>query len=53
MIFVCFNSQLDKSPLYDIIRQENKNVLFAIDNIAKVDHSQKNWDLGGKATALL
>lgn len=34
-------------------RQENEKVLFAIDNIEKVDHSQKNWNLGGKATELL
>lgn len=33
--------------------QENKKVHFAIDNIAKVDHSQKNWNMGGKSTALL
>ncbi|KAK2640883.1 hypothetical protein Ddye_022646 [Dipteronia dyeriana] len=32
-------------------RQENENVLFAIDNIEKIDHSQKHW--GGKATDLL
>ncbi|XP_031255912.1 kinesin-like protein KIN-12E [Pistacia vera] len=34
-------------------RQENEKVLFAIDNIEKIDHSQKNWHLGGKATELL
>lgn len=34
-------------------RQENEKVLFAIDNIDKVDHSQKNWNLCGKATELL
>ncbi|ESR37281.1 hypothetical protein CICLE_v10027695mg [Citrus x clementina] len=34
-------------------RQENEKVLFAIDNIEKVDHPQRNWNLGGKATELL
>ncbi|XP_011043874.1 PREDICTED: phragmoplast orienting kinesin 2 isoform X2 [Populus euphratica] len=34
-------------------RQESEKVLFAIDNIEKVDTSQRNWQLGGKATELL
>ncbi|KAJ9178647.1 hypothetical protein P3X46_010515 [Hevea brasiliensis] len=34
-------------------RQENEKVLFAIDNIDKVDTSRKTWHLGGKATDLL
>lgn len=34
-------------------RQENDKVLFAIDNLDKVDPSQKNLCLGGKATELL
>ncbi|KAJ9189117.1 hypothetical protein P3X46_000448 [Hevea brasiliensis] len=34
-------------------RQENEKVLFAIDNIKKVDSSWTNWHLGGKATDLL
>lgn len=34
-------------------KQENEKVLFAIDNIEKVDPAQKNWQLGGKATELL
>lgn len=34
-------------------RQENDKVLFAIDNIEKTENSQKNWNLGGKATELL
>ena len=34
-------------------KHENEKVLFAIDNIEKVDVSQKNWQLGGKATELL
>ena len=31
-------------------KRENEKVLFAIDNIDKMDPSQKNWHLGGKAT---
>ncbi|GMI99460.1 hypothetical protein like AT3G44050 [Hibiscus trionum] len=34
-------------------RQENDKVLFAIDNLDKVDPSQRNICLGGKATELL
>ncbi|XP_034901056.1 kinesin-like protein KIN-12E [Populus alba] len=34
-------------------RQESEKVLFAIDNIENVDTSQRNWQLGGKATELL
>ncbi|KAL5763630.1 hypothetical protein ACOSQ2_016224 [Xanthoceras sorbifolium] len=34
-------------------RQENEKVLFAIDNIEKIDHSHKHWHMGGKATELL
>ncbi|XVF05055.1 hypothetical protein REPUB_Repub05bG0138100 [Reevesia pubescens] len=34
-------------------RQENDKVLFAIDNLDKVDASQRNLCLGGKATELL
>ncbi|KAL3580989.1 hypothetical protein D5086_018824 [Populus alba] len=34
-------------------RQESEKVLFAIDNVEKVDTSQRNWQLGGKATELL
>ncbi|TYH69939.1 hypothetical protein ES332_D05G085500v1 [Gossypium tomentosum] len=34
-------------------RQENDKVLFAIDNLDKVDPSQRNLCLGGKATELL
>ncbi|EXB39677.1 Kinesin-like protein KIF15 [Morus notabilis] len=34
-------------------KQENEMVLFAIDNIEKVDPPQKTWQLGGKATELL
>ncbi|XWS73804.1 hypothetical protein CRYUN_Cryun02cG0160600 [Craigia yunnanensis] len=34
-------------------RQENGKVLFAIDNLDKVDSSQRNLCLGGKATELL
>ncbi|KAM1807369.1 hypothetical protein ACFX11_030396 [Malus domestica] len=43
-----------KSKLEDENRkQENEQVLFAIDNVEKIDPSQKNWHLGGKATELL
>ncbi|TQD72484.1 hypothetical protein C1H46_041985 [Malus baccata] len=43
-----------KSKLEDENRkQENEQVLFAIDNVEKIDPSQKNWHLGGKATDLL
>ncbi|PNT42063.2 hypothetical protein POPTR_004G193700v4 [Populus trichocarpa] len=34
-------------------RQESEKVLFPIDNIENVDTSQRNWQLGGKATELL
>jgi kinesin family protein 15 len=34
-------------------RQESEKVLFAIDNIETVDTSQRNWQVGGKATELL
>lgn len=34
-------------------KHENEKVLFAIDNIEKADPSQKNWQLGGKASELL
>ncbi|OAY52171.1 kinesin-like protein KIN-12E [Manihot esculenta] len=34
-------------------KQENEKVLFAIDNIEKVDTSLKSWHLGSKATDLL
>ncbi|KAJ6386266.1 hypothetical protein OIU77_029271 [Salix suchowensis] len=34
-------------------RQETEKVLFAIDNIEKVDTSQRNWQVCGKATELL
>ncbi|XWS71380.1 hypothetical protein CRYUN_Cryun03dG0133500 [Craigia yunnanensis] len=34
-------------------RQENEKVLFAIDNLDKVDSSHRNLCLGGKATELL
>lgn len=34
-------------------RQENEKVLFEIENIGKEDMSQRNWQLGGKATELL
>ncbi|GLU19100.1 hypothetical protein SLE2022_353660 [Rubroshorea leprosula] len=33
--------------------KENEKVLFAIDNMEKMDPSQRNWYLGGKATELL
>ncbi|KAH8510306.1 hypothetical protein H0E87_008019 [Populus deltoides] len=34
-------------------RQESEKVLFPIDNFENVDTSQRNWQLGGKATELL
>ena len=34
-------------------RQESEKVLFPIDNFENVDISQRNWQLGGKATELL
>ncbi|WCJ40214.1 P-loop containing nucleoside triphosphate hydrolases superfamily protein [Euphorbia peplus] len=34
-------------------RQENEKVLFAIDNIEKVDTGERNWHIGSKATDLL
>ncbi|XP_040993011.1 kinesin-like protein KIN-12E [Juglans microcarpa x Juglans regia] len=34
-------------------KQENEKVLFATENIEKIDPSQKLWHLGGKATELL
>ncbi|XP_048234515.1 kinesin-like protein KIN-12E isoform X2 [Ricinus communis] len=34
-------------------RKENEKILFAIDNVEKLDISQKNWHIGGKATDLL
>lgn len=34
-------------------REENEKVLFAIDNLDKVDSTQRNMCLGGKATDLL
>ncbi|XVF19596.1 hypothetical protein REPUB_Repub11eG0124500 [Reevesia pubescens] len=48
------NLVLLKSKLEEEIkRQENDKVLFAIDNFDKVDSSQRNLCLGGKATELL
>ncbi|XP_059429702.1 kinesin-like protein KIN-12E [Corylus avellana] len=34
-------------------KQENEKVLFTIDNVEKIDPSQKLWHSGGKATELL
>ncbi|KAL5574549.1 hypothetical protein UlMin_016248 [Ulmus minor] len=34
-------------------KQENGKVLLAIENVEKVEPSQRNWNLGGKATELL
>ncbi|KAJ6739421.1 KINESIN FAMILY MEMBER 1A [Salix koriyanagi] len=34
-------------------RQESEKVLFAIDNIENVNTSQRNWQLGSRATELL
>ncbi|KAM1754538.1 hypothetical protein ACFX12_006992 [Malus domestica] len=45
----CLKSKLDDENK----KQENEQVLFAIDNVEKTDPSQKNWHLGGKATELL
>ncbi|KAB2606387.1 phragmoplast orienting kinesin-1-like [Pyrus ussuriensis x Pyrus communis] len=45
----CLKSKLDDENK----KQENEQVLFAIDNVDKIDPSQKNWHLGGKATELL
>ena len=42
----CLVSKLDEESR----KRENEKVLFAIDNIDKMDPSQKNWHLGGKAT---
>ncbi|KAF4371050.1 hypothetical protein G4B88_002979 [Cannabis sativa] len=44
----CLKSKLEEENR----KHENEKVLFAIDNIEKVDPSQKSW-LGGKATELL
>ncbi|BBH05370.1 P-loop containing nucleoside triphosphate hydrolases superfamily protein, partial [Prunus dulcis] len=46
----CLKSKLEEENR----KQENEQVLFAIDNVEKLDPSQKNWHLvGGKATELL
>lgn len=45
----CLKSKLEEENR----KQETDQVLFAIDNVEKIDTSQKNWQLGGKATELL
>ncbi|POO01404.1 Kinesin-like protein [Trema orientale] len=45
----CLKSKLEEENQ----KHENEKVLFAIDNIENVDPSQKNWQLGGKASELL
>lgn len=46
----CLKSKLEEENR----KQENEQVLFAIDNVEKLDRSQKNWHLvGTKATELL
>ncbi|BFG34982.1 hypothetical protein CerSpe_212560 [Prunus speciosa] len=46
----CLKSKLEEENR----KQENEQVLFAIDNVEKLDPSQQNWHLvGGKATELL
>ncbi|XP_011006148.1 PREDICTED: phragmoplast orienting kinesin 2-like [Populus euphratica] len=46
-------SVLKSKLLEENQRQESEKVLFSIDNIENVDTSQRNWQLGGKATELL
>ncbi|PON50882.1 Kinesin-like protein [Parasponia andersonii] len=45
----CLKSKLEEENQ----KHENEKVLFAVDNIENVDPSQKNWQLGGKASELL
>ncbi|XP_062015914.1 kinesin-like protein KIN-12E [Rosa rugosa] len=48
-ILSCLKSKLEE----EIQKQQTDQVLFAIDNVERIDTSQKNWQLGGKATELL
>nr|XP_011461802.1 PREDICTED: phragmoplast orienting kinesin-1 isoform X2 [Fragaria vesca subsp. vesca] len=48
-VLSCLKSKLEEENK----KQQTDQVLFAIDNVEQADTSQKNWQLGGKATELL